>query len=175
MTAPGWNDLEFAKGIHAFFELGGLILFAVLVLFEILAHRHTKRENLFKILALVSFALAIGFELLAYPYSRRVEKLSDDKISELESGLKPKPFNERLRVFCNSVDPNILLGLRNGTNKFHGFFSQSELGELRKFAAEPESVKFMAVQFGNESVVLTDGVRSEATLILNPNVINGLR
>jgi hypothetical protein len=82
---PGWNNLESAKSIHAFFEIGALIFFALLVWFEVLVHRHTKREHLFTLLALISFAVAIVAEICAFPYSRRVEKLSSDEINVLST------------------------------------------------------------------------------------------
>ena len=114
MTLPGWDNLEVANGIHNFFEVVGLVGFAVLVAFEVLAHvngkKNPKREHLFKVLALISFAFAVGSELCALPYGRRADKLAG---AELER-LKPKPFVERLRIFLDSIDVNIMAELSRG-------------------------------------------------------------
>lgn len=37
MTPPAWNNLEQVTGIHRFFEIGGIVALAVLVLFETIA------------------------------------------------------------------------------------------------------------------------------------------
>src|SRR6266851_5845778 len=99
MTLPGWHDLETARSIKSFFELWAILLFAAVVLFEVLAHRSpkdAKKKHVFDVLALGSFGLAVAFELCAYPYSKRVDTLAEQKIQSALAAAKMKPFNERL-------------------------------------------------------------------------------
>jgi hypothetical protein len=172
---PGWENLETAKSIHSFFEIAALVLFAVLVLFEVLAHRKTKKENLFKILALISFAGAIGAEVVAYPYSRRMDELSSAEIAtqrlrvaELELKSRPKPYDERLKAFCDSVDGKILQGLRNGTTRFDRWLFQDQLGELRKLAGEPEASQYIRLEYPGLVKPMDRGMATLVTIEINP-------
>jgi hypothetical protein len=79
------------------------------------------------------------FVTFATPLLGMLKKSLDDQWKtrmqqQIESALKaaqPKPFKERLKAFFDSVDPAILVALRNGNTKFHGFFYQDQLGALR--------------------------------------------
>ena len=84
---------------------------------------------------------------------------------------QPKPFKERLKAFCDSVDPAILTALRDGDTKFHGFFYQDQLGELRGLAADPEAQKYLRVEYGAKSEVRDRGIASEVTFELDPSVL----
>jgi hypothetical protein len=44
-SLPGWNSVETTSSLHDFFELGGIILFLVVVGFELLAYVYGHRER----------------------------------------------------------------------------------------------------------------------------------
>ena len=179
----GWNSLETSRNIHSVLEIGGLLLFAALVLFEVLAHRRTKREHLFKILALISFALAIACEIVAYPYSRRIDTLSDmekeslrKEVTDLRTQVKPT-FAQRLRVFLDSVDKRIVpeLAKRGQSFTVDGMVESSKASQLRALCADPESRKYITLVRSTQrmAMALTDtGVQtSPIAFILSTNLL----
>ena len=85
---------------------------------------------------------------------------------------QPKPFKERLRMFCDSIDTEILPALRAGNTKFHGYFYQDQIGQLRALLADPENRGLLRVDFGDVSEVLAQGVASEATIELDPAILD---
>jgi hypothetical protein len=104
IALPGWNDLETARTAKSFLEFGAIVFFALLVLFEILAHanaKRAKRKRVFDITALICFAVAVVFEAFAHPYSRRVDTLADEKIASAEA--KIAPLNQPIRSLSASV------------------------------------------------------------------------
>src|ERR1700683_4160111 len=93
---PNWNSLESVRNAHTFLEGGALLFFAVLVVFDVLAHLYDEenrdRARLFAGIGLCCFGVAILAEIVAYPYSRRNDLLSDqqnavqrDRIAILEN------------------------------------------------------------------------------------------
>ncbi len=84
-----WNTLDSVRAIHSFLEVSALTFFALLVLFDVLAHvyaEHVKRAKQFERVGLWFFGVAVLAEILAYPYSRRNDELSENVIVSL-SGL----------------------------------------------------------------------------------------
>ena len=146
---PSWNDFEKVKAIHAFFERWALIFFAVLVLFEVLAHWHTKRENLFKILALISFGLAVAFEICAYPYSRRVENFAEQQFETISNQVHEatalKPLPERIREFLNEIDPTILIRLKTNYVSVQTSLPQSKVEKLWDLYSENGAQEFLGI------------------------------
>jgi uncharacterized membrane protein len=84
-----WNGLDSVRSVHSFLEASALLFFALLVLFDVLAHvydeeRH-KRAKLFERVGLWFFGIAVVAEILAYPYSRRNDELSEKVIVSLST------------------------------------------------------------------------------------------
>jgi hypothetical protein len=84
---PDWNSLESVRHAHSSLEAGALVFFALLVLFDVLAHlsedKNKDRARLFEKIGLCFFAVAILAEIGAYPYGQRNDKLSADIIGSL--------------------------------------------------------------------------------------------
>jgi hypothetical protein len=78
-----WNIVESVRVVHSFFEGWALVFFALLVLFDVLAHLtedgHKARSKTFERIGLWCFGVAVIAEILAYPYSRRNDTLSSQQ------------------------------------------------------------------------------------------------
>jgi hypothetical protein len=88
---PDWNSLDSVRRAHSRLEGSALAFFALLVVFDVLAHlsaENKRRETLFEKIALCCFALAVLAEIGAYPYGQRNDKLSGDIISSLSQKAK---------------------------------------------------------------------------------------
>jgi len=84
---PDWNSLESVRRVHSDLEAAALIFFALLVLFDVLAHfsDNKYRERLFEKIGLCFFAIAVFAEIVAYPYGQRNDELSAGVIGSLDS------------------------------------------------------------------------------------------
>src|SRR6266851_5006723 len=84
-----WNNLDAVRAVHSFLEASALVFFALLVLFDVLAHlaeENKQRATILERIGLVCFGVAVLAEGLAYPYSQRNDTLSERVIVSL-SGL----------------------------------------------------------------------------------------
>jgi hypothetical protein len=78
-----WNSVESVRKVHSFFEGWALLFFAILVLFDVLAHltedEHKARSKRLERVGLWCFGVAVVAEILAYPYSQRNDALSSQQ------------------------------------------------------------------------------------------------
>jgi hypothetical protein len=83
---PFWNSLDSVRRVHSDLEFAALVFFALLVLFDVLAHlsEDKPRVRLLEKIGLAFFAVAVFAELLAYPYGQRNDNLSAEKIKSLD-------------------------------------------------------------------------------------------
>jgi hypothetical protein len=123
------------------------------------------------------FALFISlFVTFSTPLLGMLKKNLDDSWKkqmqeQVDAALKasqPKPFKERLTIFCNRLDAAILPALRNGNTKFHANLYQDQLAELRELAADPEAHRYLRVEYGGVSSVLDRGIATDVTFELDP-------
>ena len=79
---PDWNSLESVRDAHSNLEAGALVFFALLVVFDALAHLSTdkKKENILERIGIWFFAIAVLAEIAAYPYGQRNDRLSGQTI-----------------------------------------------------------------------------------------------
>ena len=84
---PDWNSLDSVRRAHSNLELAALVFFALLVLFDVLAHfsEGKKREKLLERIGLCFFAIAVVAELAAYKYGQRNDTLSEQLIGSLDT------------------------------------------------------------------------------------------
>jgi hypothetical protein len=84
---PDWNSLDSVRRAHSDLEAAALVFFALLVLFDILAHLSTgdKRKTLLEKVGLGCFAIAVLAEVVAYPYGQRNDTLSGQIIGSLDA------------------------------------------------------------------------------------------
>lgn len=84
---PDWNSLESVRRTHSDLEAAALAFFALLVLFDILAHlsKDENRKTLLEKIGLCFFAVAVVAEIMAYPYGQRNDTLSANMIGSLST------------------------------------------------------------------------------------------
>jgi hypothetical protein len=84
---PDWNSLDSVRRAHSDLEAAALVFFALLVLFDILAHLSTenKKKTLLEKIGLYCFAVAVLAEVVAYPYGQRNDTLSGKAIGSLDA------------------------------------------------------------------------------------------
>ena len=87
---PDWNSLDSVRHAHSELEAAALVFFALLVLFDVLAHlsKDEKRKTLLEKIGLCFFAVAILAEIAAYPYGQRNDELSANMIGSLSEKAK---------------------------------------------------------------------------------------
>jgi hypothetical protein len=84
---PEWNSLDSVRRAHSWLEAFALVFFALLVMFDVLAHMYEKKsDNLahrLEKIGLWFFAIAVLSEIAAYPYGQRNDTLSEQTIGSL--------------------------------------------------------------------------------------------
>src|SRR5436190_1657771 len=84
-----WNVIESVRSVHSFFEGLAIAFFALLVLFDILAHlcedENKNRAKKLERIGLCFFGLAILAEIATHEYSKRNDELSEKEIRELSA------------------------------------------------------------------------------------------
>jgi hypothetical protein len=82
-----WNSLDSMRQAHRFFELAAIIFFALLMLFDVLAHlaedTNKNRARYLERIGLVCFGIAIMSEVITYEYSKKNDALSSNEIRSL--------------------------------------------------------------------------------------------
>ena len=83
---PNWNSLDSVRQAHSDLELAGLVLFALLVVAEVVAHnsKQEERKHLFDSIGIWFFAIAVLCEIAGYWYGQRNDALSEQVISSLD-------------------------------------------------------------------------------------------
>lgn len=86
MPFPDWNSLDSVRRAHNDLEVAALIFFALLVVFDVLAHfsEDIRKEKLFEKIGLCFFGIAVLAEIVAYPYGQRNDDLSARVIGSLD-------------------------------------------------------------------------------------------
>lgn len=77
VALPYWNSLDSIKRITHGVEIGTLLCWVLLVIFEVIAHFWEARKRIFSILALFAFALAVMGEITNFRYTARKDQLTD--------------------------------------------------------------------------------------------------
>ncbi|HEX6503107.1 MAG TPA: hypothetical protein VF011_07645 [Terriglobales bacterium] len=87
---PDWNSLDSVRHAHSLLEADALVFFALLVVFDVLAHfsEEKKRERLLEKIGLCFFAVAVLAEIAAYPYGQQNDHLSEQVIGSLDAKAK---------------------------------------------------------------------------------------
>jgi hypothetical protein len=94
-SMPDWNSLDSVRRAHSDLGAAALIFFALLVLFDVLAHlsKDEERKTLLEKVGLGFFAVAVLAEIIAYPYGQRNDTLSEQIIGSLDSKAKEAANN----------------------------------------------------------------------------------
>jgi len=93
---PDWNSLDSVRRAHSGLEGAALVFFALLVVFDVLAHlssKDEKKEKLLEKIGLCCFAIAALSEIAAYPYGQRNDTLSEWTIGSLDAKARKADTN----------------------------------------------------------------------------------
>lgn len=84
---PDWNSLDSVRIAHSWLELCAILLFAALVVCDVVAHlieeNHKGKAKIFERIGLICFGIAVLAELAAYKYGLRNDELSGKLIENL--------------------------------------------------------------------------------------------
>lgn len=130
--------------------------------------------------AFLSISLFITF---ATPLLGTLKKSLDDQwkreiqqqVAAALRATEPKPFEQRLRDFCDGVDRSILPTLLSGGTKFHGYLYQDQLAQLRELERDPKAKQYLKVEYDGVSEMLDRGIATGATFELSPSLMQPLR
>ena len=105
ISIPDWNSLDSVRHAHSELEAAALVFFALLVLFDVLAHlsKDEKRKTLLEKISLCFFAVAVLAEIAAYPYGQRNDRLSADMIGSLSEKAKEALADSRTALTNSGV------------------------------------------------------------------------
>ena len=97
---PDWNSLDSVRRAHSHLEAVALAFFALLVLFDVLAHlsKDESRKTLFEKIGLCFFAVAVVAEIAAYPYGQRNDALSERIIGSLDTKAEQADHNANTAI-----------------------------------------------------------------------------
>jgi hypothetical protein len=101
MIFPDWNSLESVRSAHSDLEGAALVFFALLVVFDVLAHfaeENKIRGRLFEKIGLCCFAVAVLAEIVAYPYGQRNDALSAQIIRSLDTTAQEAASNASIAL-----------------------------------------------------------------------------
>jgi hypothetical protein len=84
---PFWNSLDAVRRIHSVLELGAIVFFLLLALFDAFAHwtKDKDKEHKFGAIGIVFFFIAVTCEFLGYAYGQRNDTLSELVIVSLDA------------------------------------------------------------------------------------------
>ncbi len=125
-----WNNVESVRAVHSSLEGWALVFFALLVLFDVLAHRteHGPLEKRFERIGLWFFGVAVLAEILAYPYGQRNDTLSSHQ--DLEQRAKIAGLDNSTQGLRTDAE--------NSRKQAEGFKSQIADADARVKAAEAQ-------------------------------------
>ena len=148
-----WNALDAVRTVHSAFELSALIFFALLVMFDVLAHLSDANKTLEKRLerlGLICFAIAVLAELVAYPYSKRNDELSGNEIKTLSE------LASRARVDADGALGTAKTASKESSN------AKGDAGKAKDTAAIAESLARGARQEADSFEASIQTARKEA-------------
>jgi hypothetical protein len=92
---PDWNSLESVRRAHSHLEAASLVFFALLVVFEVLAHlaEDEAKERTLNKIGIIFFAVAVLAEFAAYQYGQRNDELAQQAIGSLDAEVKEAEGN----------------------------------------------------------------------------------
>lgn len=97
---PGWNSLDSVRRAHSDLEAAALVFFALLVIFDVLAHLSDDKgkERVLEKIGLCFFAVAVLAEIVAYPYGQRNDTLSEQVIVSLDAKARTAATNASIAL-----------------------------------------------------------------------------
>jgi len=133
-----WNSLDAVRRTHNYLEGGALLFFALLVLFDVLAHlsedQDHQRAKLLERIALWCFGLAVLAEIAAFPYSHRNDTLSGQQDSDQKAQIaKLENSTQRLKTDAENAkvrSGELERGLEEERQKTARFQKEADVARL---------------------------------------------
>jgi hypothetical protein len=156
---PDWNSLDSVRRAHSDLEAAALVFFALLVLFDILAHLSIddKRKTLLEKIGLYCFAIAILAEVVAYPYGQRNDTLSGQVIGSLDAETR-----EALIKSGTALAQSKEAETNSGDAIDKAGKAQESLGNAENEANRAQSAASNALTVSKEANQIAHGARQEA-------------
>jgi hypothetical protein len=190
---PDWNSLDSVRHVHSDLEAAALVFFALLVLFDILAHLSTddKKKTLLEKIGLCCFAIAVLAEVVAYPYGQRNDTLSAQVIGSLDAKSREASTNASSAltksgeaetkadaaetasgkaVAESSSAMTIASGARQEADSF-----ENDIKSAKTKAAEAESHLAEALKQAADATAELQRLRAPRSLVEVPKLIADLR
>ena len=149
---PDWNSLESVRRAHNRFEAFSLVFFALLVVFEALAHLAEGKptERTLDKFSIAFFAVAVLAEIAAYPYGQRNDELAQQVIGSLDAEVKEAEGNASKAV----SDSRAALGQATD--------ALTKAGQAAKALGKAESEAKGAQTASSNALALATGAHKEA-------------
>jgi hypothetical protein len=156
---PDWNSLDSVRRAHSDLEAAALVFFALLVLFDILAHLSTddKKKTILEKIALSCFAIAVLAEVVAYPYGQRNDTLSGQVIGHLDAETR-----EALIKSGTALAQSKEAETKSGDAIDKAEKAQESLGNAENEAKTAQSAASNALTVSKDANEIAHGARQEA-------------
>lgn len=156
---PDWNSLDSVRRAHSDLEAAALVFFALLVLFDILAHLSTdnKTKTLLEKIGLFCFAIAVLAEVVAYPYGQRNDTLSGHVIGSLDAETR-----EALIKSGTALVQSNEAETKSGDAIDKAGKAQESLGNAENEANRAEKASSNALSIANDAKQVSHEARQEA-------------
>jgi hypothetical protein len=156
---PDWNSLDSVRQAHSDLEAAALVFFALLVLFDILAHLSTndKKKTLLEKIGLCCFAIAVLAEVVAYPYGQRNDTLSGQIIGSLDAEAR-EALNKSGTALAQSKEAEA----KSGDAIDKAGKAQESLGNAENEANSAQRASLNALGISNDAKRVSQEARQEA-------------
>lgn len=156
---PDWNSLDSVRRVHSDLEAAALVFFALLVLFDILAHLSTnnKKKTLLEKIGLCCFAIAVLAEVVAYPYGQRNDTLSGQIIGSLDAETR-----EALIKSATALAQSKEAETKSGDAIDRAGKAQESLGNAETEAHRAQTESSTALSIASDAKQVSSEARQEA-------------
>jgi hypothetical protein len=156
---PDWNSLDSVRRAHSDLEAAALVFFALLVLFDILAHLSTdnKKKTLLEKISLCCFAIAVLAEVVAYPYGQRNDTLSGQIIGSLDADAR-----EALMTSGTALAQSREAETKSADAIDKAGKAQESLGKAEGEANRAQAASSKALSIANDAKQVSREARQEA-------------
>ncbi len=162
-----WDSEKSIGGLVTFLDYAGFVDFVAGVVLLVIWYKKPKKTQERK-LTLVAIILSLLAAVLWVADSKLSHRLT---ALQLVAQSTPKPLDERLRAFFDSVDPIILNALKHGIANIDANLNSLQTVELRNFGKEPGVGRYITSVTPKFSGMTPMGEMNTVTLNLSTNLI----
>lgn len=141
MFAYFWNSDSHLYALEFWVEIIGCLIEVGIAVAAFITLREElpelRKKTLEKQITALGLVAALMFVVLPV-FNHRISQLQEIK-------LLPKPLATRLYLLLSSIDSNIPNAIITGYRDFKLALKQSDIGDLQKLAAEPDSKRLLSI------------------------------